>query len=198
MMAIFGLGNPGWEYERTRHNLGFMVVDKLAEKLNVNFKPGKGEYILAETKFKDKEIIIVKPLTYMNNSGTAVKDVVERYGVDLKNILVVCDDFNLPLGVIRIRPGGSDGGHKGLRSVIYHLESENFPRLRCGIGTSERIENAVEFVLSNFTEDEFKIVSQMVDTAVDAILCFVSDGIQTAMNRFNKKVKQNLKTNRNG
>jgi PTH1 family peptidyl-tRNA hydrolase len=194
MIAIFGLGNPGREYEMTRHNVGFMVVDALAEKLNYDFKPGKGDYLIAPGKYKGKEILIVKPLTYMNNSGIAVKDVVERFEIDLRDILVVCDDLNLPLGMIRIRPKGSDGGHNGLYSIIYHLKTIEFPRLRCGIGNPEKMKNMVDFVLSKFDDDEVEVLREMISNAVDATLCFVSDGVLSAMNKFNKKAKSKDKT----
>jgi PTH1 family peptidyl-tRNA hydrolase len=191
MIALFGLGNPGKEYEMTRHNIGFMVVDEIADGIKVEFKPGKGNYLIARGRFKSKEVLIVKPLTYMNHSGIAVKDAVDRYNLNLEDILVICDDFNLPLGMIRIKPKGSDGGHNGLYSVIYHLETDEFPRLRCGIGNTERMRELgmVRFVLSRFDDDEISTVKDMVKLASDAALCFISDGIQTAMNKFNKKVK---------
>ncbi len=189
MIAIFGLGNPGREYEMTRHNVGFMVVDALAEKIGFSFKPGRGDYLIGSGRHAGKEILLVKPLTYMNNSGVAVKDVVERYKIELRDILVICDDLNLPLGVIRIRQKGSDGGHNGLYSIIYHLKSIEFPRLRCGIGNLEKMKNMVDFVLSKFDGDEIEILNEMIAKAVDATLCFISDGILVAMNRFNRKVK---------
>ncbi len=189
MIAIFGLGNPGREYEMTRHNVGFMAVDALAEKIGFNFKPGGGDYLISSGRCAGKEILLVKPLTYMNNSGVAVKGVVERYKIELKDILVICDDLNLPLGVIRIRQKGSDGGHNGLYSIIYHLKSIEFPRLRCGIGNSEKVKNIVDFVLSKFGEGEIEILNEMIAKAVDAALCFISDGILVAMNRFNRRVK---------
>lgn len=189
MIAIFGLGNPGGEYEMTRHNVGFMVVDALAKRLGFNFKPGAGDYLVSLGKYAGKEILLVKPLTYMNNSGVAVKDVVERFKIDLKDILVICDDLNLPLGVLRIRQKGSDGGHNGLYSIIYHLKTTEFPRLRCGIGNFERVQNMVGFVLSKFNDDEIKILNEMIANAVDATLCFITDGILIAMNRYNRRVK---------
>ncbi|MEN3039119.1 MAG: aminoacyl-tRNA hydrolase [Candidatus Kryptonium sp.] len=189
MIAIFGLGNPGVEYEMTRHNVGFMVVDEIAKRVDVNFKSGKGDYLISSAKYKGNEFLLVKPLTYMNNSGVAVRDVVERFQIGLKDVLVICDDLNLPLGVIRIRQKGSDGGHNGLYSIIYHLKTAEFPRLRCGIGNPEKMKNMVDFVLSKFDEDEIEKLNEMIKQAVEATFCFISDGILTAMNRFNKKVK---------
>jgi PTH1 family peptidyl-tRNA hydrolase len=189
MIAIFGLGNPGKDYEMTRHNVGFMVVDALAEKIGFSFKPGAGDYLVGSGRYAGKEVLLVKPLTYMNNSGIAVKDVLENYKIDLRDILVICDDLNLPLGVIRIRQKGSDGGHNGLYSIIYHLKTIEFPRLRCGIGNAEKMKNMVDFVLSRFDDDEMGTLKEMIERAVHATLCFISDGILVAMNKFNKKVK---------
>jgi len=194
MIAIFGLGNPGSEYEMTRHNVGFMVVDAIAKNLKIDFKHGKGEYVIGSGKYKGREILLVKPLTYMNNSGVAVKDVVEQFKIDVKDIWVICDDLNLPLGMIRIRQKGSDGGHNGLYSIIYHLKTIEFPRLRCGIGNPEKMQNMVDFVLSKFDDDEIEKVNDMIDRAVEATFCFISDVILTAMNRFNKKVMTGNKT----
>ncbi len=194
MIAIFGLGNPGSEYEMTRHNVGFMVVDAIAKNLGIDFKPGKGEYVIGFGKYKDKKISLVKPFTYMNNSGIAVKDVVERFKIDFKDTFVICDDLNLPLGMIRIRQKGSDGGHNGLYSIIYHLKTIEFPRLRCGIGNPEKMKNMVDFVLSKFEADEIEKLNNMIDRAVEATLCFISDGILRAMNKFNRKVVAGGKT----
>lgn len=188
MVAIIGLGNPGSEYENTRHNLGFAVIDLLAEKLNIHLDAGKGDYLIGFGSFHSNDIGLVKPLTYMNNSGLAVLDLTERYKLQLHNCLVVCDDVNLSLGRIRLRPKGNDGGHNGLYSIIYHLQTEEFPRLRCGISresTSEKKLNTAEFVLSVFEEHEKKPVHTMVMKAQNAALCFAQDGIDIAMNRFN-------------
>lgn len=188
MIAIIGLGNPGNEYEWTRHNVGFLVVDALRDVLRTEFEAGKGDYLLATARFHETQITLVKPLTYMNNSGLAVADVVERYDLNLKDLLVVCDDFNLPLGKIRLRPKGSDGGHNGLYSIIYQLQTEEFPRLRCGIGTAvtpgQRC-NATSFVLSVFDRDERPAVRKMVESAREAALCFSAEGISVAMDRWN-------------
>jgi len=188
MIAIIGLGNPGNEYEWTRHNVGFLVVDALRDTLHTEFEAGKGDYLLATAHFERTPITLVKPLTYMNNSGVAVADVVERYNVELRNLLVVCDDFNLPLGKLRLRPKGSDGGHNGLYSIIYQLRTEEFPRLRCGIGTGVthgKKFDATSFVLSVFDRDERPAVRKMVENARDAALCFSAEGITIAMDRWN-------------
>ncbi len=189
MIAIFGLGNPGKEYEMTRHNVGFMVVDALADRLEITFRPGKDDYLIGPGKYKGKEFVLIKPLTYMNNSGIVVKTVVESYRVDVRDVFVICDDLNLPLGTIRIRQKGSDGGHNGLYSIIYHLGTIEFPRLRCGIGNPDKMKGMVDFVLSRFGEDEIGIVNDMIELAVEATLCYISEGILKAMNKFNRKVK---------
>ena len=188
MFVIVGLGNPGSEYEGTRHNLGFAVIDALAKKLGVNFRPGRGEFVIGFSNTGDKEIALLKPLTYMNNSGIAVKEIVEWYKTSLNDLLVVTDDFHLPLGTLRMRLKGSDGGHNGLYSVIYQLQSDEFPRMRCGIGSESMPKNKKEiadFVLSPFEKQEREIVQDLIQRAQEAALVTATDGIETAMNRFN-------------
>jgi peptidyl-tRNA hydrolase, PTH1 family len=184
---IVGLGNVGNEYEATRHNVGFMVVDLVASKSKKAFRPGKGEYYSSEMKHAGEDVVLLKPTTYMNNSGVAVKEAMDRYAVDLADLLVVYDDFNIPLGRLRLRRGGSDGGHNGVYSIIYHLNDDGFARLRCGIGTEEVApgRDMADFVLSKFEADEKPEVEKMVKSAADAVFAFVNSGIQTAMNRFN-------------
>jgi PTH1 family peptidyl-tRNA hydrolase len=188
MIAVIGLGNPGHDYEWTRHNVGFMVVDALSDELRSKFEGGKGDYLLAAAGFHNTRILLVKPLTYMNNSGLAVADLAERYDLEQKDILVVCDDFNLPLGKIRLRPKGSDGGHNGLYSIIYQLQTEEFPRMRCGIGAANVLGqdfDATSFVLSVFDQAEKPAVRKMAEEARDAALCFSTEGIEIAMGRWN-------------
>ncbi|GJQ20205.1 MAG: peptidyl-tRNA hydrolase [Bacteroidia bacterium] len=188
MVWCVGLGNPGSEYSGSRHNLGFEVVDRIARQIGVEFRSGKGEYRIARGSFKNRDIGLLKPLTYMNNSGEAVLDIQERYGVPLDELLILCDDFQLPLGRIRLRPGGGDGGHNGLSSVIYHLKSNSFPRLRCGIASPAMPADKAlmaAFVLSPFTPEERPVVDEMIRRASEAALVFAVDGLETAMNRFN-------------
>ena len=190
---IVGLGNVGSEYEATRHNVGFMVVDLLAANARKTFKPGKGEYYLVEMRHAGEDVVLIKPTTFMNNSGIAVKDASQRFGVEITDLLVVYDDFNIPLGKLRLRKGGSDGGHNGMYSIIYHLNDDSFPRLRCGIGTGEILpaqrivpkRDMAGFVLSEFEKDELPEVEKMTKNAADAVFVFIGSGIQTAMNRFN-------------
>jgi PTH1 family peptidyl-tRNA hydrolase len=195
VIAIIGLGNPGYEYDGTRHNVGFLVVDLLCKKLRTNLQAGRGDYLLGSTVYEERDLLLVKPLTYMNNSGVAVADVKNHYGLRLEDLLVVCDDFNLPLGTIRLRRCGSDGGHNGLYSIIYQLQSEDFPRLRCGIGGSaveKKGFDATGFVLSPFEREEKAIVQRMLHHASDAALSVVSDGLSIAMNRWNAASTANL------
>jgi len=186
--AIIGLGNPGSEYVGTRHNLGFRVIDALCKKFNLRMTAGEGDYLTGKTSYRGKHVYLVKPLTYMNNSGIAAEDIVRRYGISLQKMLVVCDDFQLPLGTLRLRPKGSDGGHNGLYSIIDQVGSKDFPRLRCGIATEKmpkKKSEMAQFVLSPFDGDEEPIVKEMTGRARDAVLSFITDGIDATMNKFN-------------
>jgi PTH1 family peptidyl-tRNA hydrolase len=191
MQFIIGLGNPESRYDGTRHNVGFAIVDRLAERLKVAFRPGRGEFLLAEGVYRGSPLGLMKPLTYMNESGIAVAEIREQFGAAVDELLIVCDDFQLPLGRLRLRLSGSDGGHNGLYSIIYHLQSEDFPRLRCGIGPAHPLaENTsmAEFVLDAFTEDERPVVVDMVNRAEDACLSVVVDGPEKTMNKINGPV----------
>ena len=190
MVVIVGLGNPGKKYAKTRHNVGYRVVDELAEKLKCDYHPGKGEFVAATSSFKDKEILLAKPATFMNESGLALLDIVEKLEVRLNEMLVVLDDLQIPLGALRMRPSGSDGGHNGMYSIIYHLQSDAFPRLRCGIGSEEMPADKsmmADFVLSTFAANEEPVVEDMVARAAEACLSFAGDGITKTMSLFNRK-----------
>lgn len=189
-VLVVGLGNPGFEYEDTRHNVGFMVVDEVSVRHRCQWERGEGEYLLAHTTVEDTPLLLMKPMTFMNNSGRALADSLSRYRVPLGNLLVVVDDFWLDLGTIRIRPKGSDGGHNGLRSIIEHLQTEEFARLRCGIRkpTMPPKSEMAEFVLSPFDQEETERVTKMIDTAADAVEEFVRWGIERTMQRFNTTV----------
>ena len=190
MFFVIGLGNPERRYVGTRHNIGFEVVDRLAQELRMQFKPGRGEFLIAQGSFREHPLALIKPLTFMNESGVAVTEVREQFDAGNEDLLVVCDDFQLPLGQLRLRLGGSDGGHNGLYSIIYHLQSEGFPRLRCGIASSSMPADKnqmADFVLARFTAEELPLVNEMIPQAKDACLCSLSDGIAKAMNVFNKK-----------
>lgn len=188
LIIVVGLGNPGRAYEGTRHNIGYMVVDELSSRLKCSWKPGKGEFLFTQKVAGDTNVVLVKPMTYMNNSGEAVLDVLEQYPTPLPNILAIVDDFTLSLGKIRVRKKGSDGGHNGLRSLIYHLNSNEFPRIRCGIKREVMPPKSdmSDFVLSPFDGEEKKVVEKMMTDAADSVEEFVKSGIQQAMSVFNK------------
>lgn len=184
MKLITGLGNPGRQYKNTRHNAGFMVLDHAADKWGFKFRPGKGDYEWAEHSIGGERVIFLKPTTYMNLSGTAVQDVVSFYKIDLTDLLVVCDDVSLPLGKIRARKDGSDGGQKGLRSIIYQLNNDQIARLRLGIGRETPMELS-DFVLSRFKDEERTQLTKVIQTAVDAVSDFITQGIDYVMNQYN-------------
>ena len=188
MFLIVGLGNPGSQYAGTRHNIGFDVVDLLAEKRKLSFRGGRGEFLKAKFSEGGEEIMLVKPLTFMNDSGVAVMEILEQVEIPLERMLVVLDDFQLQLGRMRIRMGGTDGGHNGLASIIYHVQSDCIPRLRCGI-RSETMpatrDGKIDFVLSRFASEEQEVIRTMVQTACDACLMAATQSIEQAMNRFN-------------
>jgi PTH1 family peptidyl-tRNA hydrolase len=183
-VLLVGLGNPGDKYKLTRHNIGFLIIDKVSEILKSPLTSGKGEYLVSETKYNETDVILAKPLTFMNRSGVAVLDLIKRFHIPLENLLVILDDFNLPFGKLRFRFKGSDGGHNGLASVIYQLRTEAFPRLRVGI-CKENIDDPVEFVLSNFDTEERKEIDEIINRAAQAALDFVTQGIEKTMNRYN-------------
>lgn len=189
MHIIVGLGNPGSEYEGTRHNVGFQVIDRLASMVRVKFRNLTG-YQEAAVRLANQSAVLIKPQTYMNNSGEALSDVLERYGGSPDEILVCCDDFHLPLGKLRLRKKGGDGGHNGLASVIHQLGTEDFARLRCGIA-GESIpgpgEDMADYVLSPFTEKENALLGEFVADAAACITAVVRDGIDRAMNRFHQQ-----------
>ncbi|MCX6142999.1 MAG: aminoacyl-tRNA hydrolase [Ignavibacteriales bacterium] len=190
MFFVIGLGNPEKRYAGTRHNIGFEVVDRLAQELRLQFKPGRGEFLIAQGSFREHPLVLIKPVTFMNESGVAVTEVREQFDARNEDLFVVCDDFQLPLGQLRLRLRGSDGGHNGLYSIIYHLQSEEFPRLRCGIASSSMPADKnqmADFVLSRFTAEELPLVNEMIPQAKDACLRALTDGITKTMNVFNKK-----------
>ncbi|MEO0107938.1 MAG: aminoacyl-tRNA hydrolase [candidate division WOR-3 bacterium] len=179
--AVFGLGNPGRQYERTRHNLGFMVLDRLARDFGVRFR-NQGEWSSAHVVLGGIASELVKPMRYMNLSGQVVKDYLTRHPSDF---LVVCDDLDLRLGRIRIRTRGSDGGHKGLADIILQLGTMNFPRVRIGIGPKPPGIEAADFVLQRFEPSELETLPRVIEAGRDAVVMAIEEGITQAMNRFN-------------
>ena len=191
-MKIFvGLGNPTPEYAATKHNVGFMLADMLADKLAVDTWREKFNALVAESFYNGEKILIVKPQTFMNLSGEAVAPIMNFYKLDVENLTVAHDDMDLPLGMIRLRPKGSGGGHHGVESIIQHLGGEqNFPRVRIGVGRPPQNWSVNHHVLSPFTQDDADKISVALKELVPAVLCIFSEGINNAMNKFNPKRKK--------
>lgn len=181
---VVGLGNPGDEYVNTRHNIGFKVIDSLAEQLNIDVRKRKFGARFGLGQFSDKKLILLKPWRYMNRSGHPVATAVGFYKLDLTDLLVVLDDMALPPGKIRIRPGGSAGGHNGLADIIEKLGTQTFGRLRIGIGQS-RDQNTVDFVLDKPKKQDSLLLDEAIQRAKQAVICWMENGIEEAMNKFN-------------
>ena len=182
---IVGLGNPGRQYALNRHNVGFHVVNLLAEENDWTFDETRNQALLARGQMEETKVALVKPQTYMNLSGQAVAGLMAYYRVDLDRLLVVLDDNDLPLGRLRLRPQGSAGGHKGLASIIEHLSTSEFCRLRIGIRNEEQPRELADFVLAKFSQKERPLVDAALEAGIRAIGVFIQDGIQAAMNQFN-------------
>ncbi len=185
MPLIVGLGNVGDAYKDTRHNIGFTIVDRLAKTLSAGMEPTDGPYILGVGRFKGVKTILIQPTTLMNNSGKAVLKACQMFHYLPSDILVCYDDINLPTGKIRLRPEGGAGGHNGIQSIIDHLKTENFPRMRFGIGDNFERGRQSDYVLSPFNDDEKPVVNEGVENAHNACLTFIREGIVQAMNFHN-------------
>ena len=197
MKLIIGLGNPGLRYQDTKHNVGFRVIDALHEKTQNKQQTARYTQtsvcrsLVMQTTWHDTSVILLaKPMTYMNNSGVAVAALVDRFEVPLSQLCVVYDDVHLDIGILRMRQKGSDGGQKGMKSIIHHLGTNQFPRLRIGIG--EPVGDLVDYVLTEFSQAEAMEIEPTIHRAVDAIETFVKDDILTAMNQFNRREKVDL------
>lgn len=184
MKLIIGLGNPGKEYEKTRHNTGFMVIDKLADKLGVSIEQNKFKGLYTKLKYKGEDVILLKPQTYMNLSGESVRQVMDFFKIKQENILVIYDDMDMPVGKLRLRQTGSAGGHNGMRNIILHTGSQNFNRVRVGIGRHPYMK-VVDYVLSKFTQDEMIDMEKGIDNASEAVIDYLNNGFSHAMNNFN-------------
>jgi PTH1 family peptidyl-tRNA hydrolase len=189
VFLIVGLGNPGREYRLTRHNIGFMCLDRLADRLDTTFTRVESRALVAKSTYQANRLLLAKPQTYMNLSGQAVSALARFYKVPLENLLVTYDDVDLSLGTLRLRPSGSSAGQKGMQSIIERLGSQDFPRLRLGIGRPPGRMDAASYVLHEFPPGEQELLSTTLDRAVDAILTFVSEDLVTAMNRYNAAVE---------
>lgn len=187
MKLIVGLGNPGPQYRNTRHNVGFLVVEELARRWGVAFDQEKHSALLARAQRGGSVVWLLKPLTFMNRSGIAVAGASRNRVPDLRDLLVVVDDINLPLGQLRMREKGSAGGHNGLKSCIEHLGTQEFPRLRIGVGENEAGSNLTDHVLGTFSPQERPAVERSVERAANGVALFVESGVHSAMNEVNTK-----------
>ena len=188
MKLIVGLGNPGLKYRDTRHNVGFDCVDRLVAEMGSPSPRGKFEGDLYEGRLAGTSVALLKPATFMNLSGKSVQPAVAFYKLDLADVLVVCDDFSIPLGTLRIRPKGSSGGQNGLKSIFERLATDAVPRLRIGIGPVPSRWDPADFVLGKFSEEERPYAAKAVAIAADAVKLWVAEGLNPCMNRFNGKV----------
>lgn len=188
MKLIAGLGNPGPKYTHTRHNIGFLILDHIARSLNLDFKIKSPVYEAGEGSLGQNEFVLLKPMTYMNRSGGAILKFMADFNSEISGILIVVDDFNLPLGTIRVRTGGTDGGHNGIADVIEKFGSNEFPRMRIGIGPEEPLskEEYIDFVLGNFTDSEMEIITGLLPFYQQCVESFITEDILSTMNKFNK------------
>src|SRR5512143_334096 len=190
MKLIVGLGNPGREYERTRHNFGFLLIDRLFQRAGCRRFRSESSAKVAGITFADQRVLLVKPQTYMNLSGDAVRPLLDRYGEgNPRNLLVVSDDVALPLGMIRVRARGSAGGQKGLKSIIERLGSEEFARVRIGLKPDHPLDDLSSFVLSPIRARDRELLDEALEKAVEAVAVILSEGVERAMARFNERVK---------
>ncbi|MCI5689086.1 aminoacyl-tRNA hydrolase [Anaerovoracaceae bacterium 42-11] len=186
MYVIAGLGNPGKKYENTRHNMGFITVDQLAEKHDIKVDKLKFKALVGEGRIAGQKVLLVKPQTYMNLSGESIREVMHFYKLEPENLIVIYDDIDIELGTLRIRKFGSAGTHNGMKSVVYQLQSDRFPRIRIGIGNQKK-GDLVDFVIGGFSKEEVPVLEETVTKAVGAIECMLESDVDIAMNRFNTK-----------
>lgn len=186
---LIGLGNPGREYRDNRHNLGFMVIDRLIVRLNARGMKVQSKAIVTTVTYEDRKLILAKPQTYMNLSCQSAQGLLNFYKIPVENMLIAHDDLDIPFGTIRIRPGGGPGGQRGMASTIERLGTKDFPRLRIGIGRPPGRMDPAAYVLQDFSREEMKVLSEVVDRAAEAALTFVVDGLNKAMNKYNGSVE---------
>lgn len=189
MYIIAGLGNPGRRYEGTRHNMGFMAVDILAEKLGIKVNKIKFKALVGEGIIADQKVLLLKPQTYMNLSGESVREALAYYKVDPANLIVIYDDIDIPAGTMRIRRKGSAGTHNGMRDILYHIQTEDFPRIRVGIGAAHG-DDLIDYVTGKVGEGEMKVLYDALKQAADGAACIVEKGIEKAMNEYNVRPKK--------
>lgn len=189
MKLIVGLGNPGYEYQLTPHNLGFLAVDRLAESCGVEVTHREAQALTARTELEQEDVLFAKPQTYMNLSGLAVARLLEKYELPVQDMMVLVDDVDLPLGTLRIRQRGSAGGHNGLKSIIGALQADEFVRVRLGIQPEEPVDDLAAHVLGPFHKADLEVVAALLDEAVVAVRFILKEGVSRAMNRFNRRIR---------
>lgn len=192
MKLIVGLGNPGYEYHLTPHNLGFMAVDRLGEDCGVELTRREAQALTASTELEGVDVLLAKPQTYMNLSGVAVARLIEKHGLSVRDLIVLVDDADLPLGSLRVRARGTAGRHNGLKSIIGALEAGEFVRVRMGVRPERPVEDMVSYVLGRFREVDLETVAEMLDQTSEAVRLILREGTQKAMNRFNRRVPSQL------
>jgi PTH1 family peptidyl-tRNA hydrolase len=185
IFLIAGLGNPGRHYKNNRHNVGFLFIDRLASNLNATINRMESKALIAKSDYQNQRLIIAKPQTFMNLSGQSVGSLARFYKIPLENLLIAYDDIDLPFGSLRLRPDGGSGGHNGMKSIIERLGQSNFPRLRIGVSRPPGSMEAADYVLQDFTSQEMADLTWLLNQAVDATLCYISQGIDPAMNQYN-------------
>lgn len=187
---IIGLGNPGREYRDNRHNVGFMLVDRIAVRLNAHGMKVQSKAIVMDARYEERKLILAKPQTFMNLSGQSVQGLAHFYKVPFTNLMILSDDLDLPFGTIRIRASGGPGGQRGLSSILEKLGTKDIPRLRVGIGRPPGRMDPADYVLQNFPRDEVNSLSEVLGRGADAVFAFVTHGLNKAMNDFNGGVKE--------
>ena len=190
MYLIAGLGNPGREYRESRHNFGFMVIDRLAERLGVHFEKEQQKALVVTAPYEGRKLLLAKPITYMNESGRAVVPLMRYYKIPQERLFVIHDDMDLPFGMLRVHPNGSNGGQKGMGSIITQLGSQEFCRLRCGIGHPPGQMEVVDFVLNRFSKEDSEVLPLVLDKAASCALDFVTQGYTYCMNHYNGPVEK--------
>lgn len=193
MKIIAGLGNPGSEYANTKHNVGFMFVDALADKLGIDGWKTKYDALVAEGRMGTEKILLMKPLTYMNESGRAIGPLLSWYKLEPQDLIVVHDDMDIPAGAVRIRRKGSAGGHNGIKSILYHVGDENFARVRIGIGRPQPGWTVVNHVLAPFSSEDAPKIREAIQYLLPAVECIVTEDVDMAMNRYNPKKQKKKK-----
>lgn len=184
MKLIVGLGNPGKEYDMTRHNTGFYCLDVLSDEMNQSIDKEKFKGLYTKFKYKGEDVILLKPQTYMNNSGESVAAVMQFFKIPVEDLLVIYDDMDMPTGKLRLREKGSAGGHNGIKSIIAHVGTQNFKRIRVGI-SKNKLYSIVDWVLGHYSKEEEKLISEGAKHAAEAVLCYLDDSFNKAMNKYN-------------